>query len=133
MNDLLAGQVSAVFDSLTLVLPQIRAGRLRALGIASPQRSPLAPDLPTIAESGVPGFVVTGWYGVLMPSGTPTSIVDRLSREFREIVSDPDMRKEMANRGIEATGSDPATMGKLLRDENEKWRQVVAQAGIRVD
>ena len=68
-----------------------------------------------------------------MPSGTPTSIVDRLSREFREIVSDPDMRKEMANRGIEATGSDPATMGKLLRDENEKWRQVVAQAGIRVD
>ncbi len=133
MNDLLAGQISAVFDSLTLVLPQIRAGRLRALGIASPQRSALAPDLPTIAESGVPGFVVTGWYGVLMPAGTPKPIVDRLSQEFREIVSDPEMRKEMASRGIEATGSDPATMGKLLRDENDKWRQVVAAAGIRAD
>ena len=133
MNDLLAGQISAVFDSLTLVLPQIRSGRLRALGIASSQRTSLAPDLPTISESGVSGFEVTGWYGVLAPAGVPKAIIDRLSREFRNIVADPEMRREMASRGIEATGSDTAAFGKLLRDENEKWRKVVLEANIKAD
>lgn len=121
------------FDSLTLVLPQLQAGRLKALGIASRERSTLAPNLPTISSSGVPGFEVSGWYGVLAPSGTPEDIVARLGREFQAIVEDPAMRTQLAARGIEPVGQGPAALGRLLRDENEKWRRIVTQAGIRAD
>ena len=133
MNDLLAGNVSAVFDSLTLVLPQLQAGKLKALGIASREKSPLAPALPTIAASGFPGFEVTGWYGVLTPKGTPDDIVAKLAQEFQRIVTEPAMRAQLASRGIEPIGQGSAAFAKLLRDENDKWRRVVTEAKIQAD
>jgi len=133
MNDLLAGNVSAVFDSLTLVLPQLLAGKLKALGIASREKSPLAPALPTIGSSGVPGFEVTGWYGVLAPRGTPEEIVNKLALEFQRIVTEPAMRTQLASRGIEPIGQGSVAFGKLLREENDKWRRIVTEAKIQAD
>jgi tripartite-type tricarboxylate transporter receptor subunit TctC len=133
MTDLLAGRLAASFDSLTLALPQVKAGKIRALGIASRQPSALAPEIPTIAEEDVPGFEVTGWYGVLAPRGTPKPIVDKLSKEFAAIVNEPEMRAQLASRGIEPVGTDSDAFSQLLREETEKWRRVVNEADIHVN
>lgn len=133
LDELMAGRLSALFITLTSALPQIRAGKVRALGIASKERTKLAPDIPTIAESGVPDFDVPGWHGILAPAHTPKAIVDKLSREFGLIVGEPDFRTRLTGLGVEPVGSTPEAFGARIRDETERWRKVVTEAGIKAD
>jgi tripartite-type tricarboxylate transporter receptor subunit TctC len=133
LTELMGGRVSVVFNSLPSVLSHIQSGKVRALAIATKQRSKLVPDVPTITESGIPDLEVPGWYGVLAPAGTPRSVVDRLSREFNAIVSDPETRARLASQGIDLAATSSEAFGKWIRDETERWRKVVADAGITPD
>jgi tripartite-type tricarboxylate transporter receptor subunit TctC len=133
MTDLIGGRLAVVFDSMTLVMPQVEAGKIRALAISSKVRSPAAPNLPTVAESGLSNFVVEGWYGVLAPAGTPAAIVNRLSKEFTAIVNDAEVRKDFLKRGLEPLGKDAAFFGQVIKDERLMWHRVVTESNIKID
>jgi len=133
MTDLIGGRLAVVFDSMTLVMPQVEAGKIRALAISSKVRSPAAPNLPTVAESGLSNFVVEGWYGVLAPAGTPEAIVNRLSKEFTAIVNDSEVRKDFLKRGLEPLGKDAAFFGQVIKDERLMWHRVVTESNIKID
>lgn len=133
MTDLISGRLAAMADSLTLVMPQHQAGKIRAIAITSRERSPAAPDIPTVAESGIRGFEVIGWQGVLAPAGTPRPIVDRLAREFAAIVADPELRKEFASRGLDPAYLDANGFAQWIRAETATWRRVVTEANLKVD
>ena len=133
MTDLIGGRLAVVFDSMTLVMPQVEAGKIRALAISSKVRSPAAPDLPTVAESGLSNFVVEGWYGVLAPAGTPDVIVNRLSKEFTAIVNDSEVRKDFLKRGLEPLGKDAAFFGQVIQAERLMWQRVVTESNIKID
>lgn len=132
MTDLIAGHISAAFETLPSMLPHIQSGKVKALGIASLKPTELIPGLPTIAST-VPGFEVTGWLGLLAPAGTPPSVVSLLSKELVAIVNDPEMRKVLAQRGLEPLAAGEQEFAKLIREENEKWKRVVQEAGIKAD
>jgi len=133
MTDLIGGQLAAMVDSLTLVMPQHQAGRIRAIAITSKERSPAAPDLPTVAESGIKDFEVLGWQGVLVPTGTPRPVIDRLSREFAVIVNDPAVKKELASRGLDPAYRDTNGFAQMIRSELGIWRRVVTESNIKAD
>lgn len=133
LNDLLAGQVDVEFTSLTSVLPHLGNPRLRILGVATAERSKLAPDLPTVAESGVPGFQATGWYGLMAPAGTPKAVVDRLNRELVAVLADTHMRARYQAMGLEAFSSSPEGMRGFVAEDMTKWGKLIAEAGIKVD
>ena len=133
MTDLIGGQLSAMVDALTLVMPQHQAGRIRAIAITSKERSPAAPDLPTVAESGIKDFEVLGWQGVLVPTGTPRPVIDRLSREFAVIVNDPAVKKDLASRGLDPAYRDTNGFAQMIRSELGIWRRVVTESNIKAD
>ena len=133
MTDLIGGQLSAMVDALTLVMPQHQAGRIRAIAITSKERSPAAPDVPTVAESGIKDFEVLGWQGVLAPTGTPRPVIDRLSREFAVIVNDPGVRKDLASRGLDPAYRDTNGFAQMIRSELGIWRRVVTESNIKAD
>lgn len=133
LTEVAGGTVPVVFSTVTAGLPLIKAGKLRPIAVSVAERSPLLPDVPTIAESGLKDFAVFGWYGVLAPTGTPPAIVARLSRELVAIVSEPEMRSQMAGRGIDAVGTGSDAFAKLIRDETERWHRVVTDANIKVE
>ena len=131
--DLVAGRVQMMFSNLLTSMPHVRAGKLRAIAISSPKRTPQAPDLPTIAESGLPGFSSVPWYGVLGPAGLPRTIVDRLNTEIAQALAQPDMRERFVSHGIDLQASTPAEFAALIKSEVVKWRKVVREAGAKVD
>ncbi len=131
--DLLAGRVQVMFSPPSTVLPQIKAGRLRALASTGSRRASVAPDLPTIAESGLPGFETTIWFGLFAPAGTPLEIVDRLSRETARVLGTPGVKSQLASQGVDIMPSTPAELGEYVRSETDKWSQVVRASGARVD
>lgn len=131
MTDLLAGQVSAVFGTTLATLPQVRAGKLRALGISSARRSEAAPEVPTIAESGVPGFEVSEWQMLLAPAGTPPAIIDRMQREVAKALQVPDVRARFTELGALPVGSSTTHAQSFLRDELARWADVAKRAGIK--
>jgi len=133
LTELLGGRVAVTFNSLPSVLGHIRSGRVRALAIATKERSRLVPDVPTITELGVADLEVPGWYGVLAPAGTPRPIVERLSREFNAVVNEPDTRARLAAQGIDLGGTSSDAFGKWIREETERWRKVITDAGIKAD
>jgi len=133
MQDLVAGQVQVMFDNLASALTQIKAGRVRALAVTTAQRTQLAPDLPTIAESGLPGFDINTWFGVFAPGGTPAPIVDRLHDELAHALADPDVRAAMVKLGAEPVGSTPAQFAAYIRSEAAKYARVIKASGARVD
>jgi tripartite-type tricarboxylate transporter receptor subunit TctC len=133
VNDLLGGQVQALFDSLATALPNIRAGKLRALGVTSLQRSKAAPDIPTLAESGAPGYEATGWFGVLVPAGTAPEIVTRLNGEIGAILKAPDVEERFLKFGAEASGGSPADFARFIRSEQDKWGRIIREAGIKAE
>ena len=133
LTDMLSGRVQMSFLSAGSVYAQVRTGKLKAIAIASSTRAQMAPELPTMIESGVPGFVVTQWHGVLAPRGTPKPTVERVQREIRKSVQRPDVRGRLALDGTEGIGSTPAEFGTFLRSEREQWATVVKQANIRAD
>jgi tripartite-type tricarboxylate transporter receptor subunit TctC len=114
-------------------LPHVRTGKLRALAISGARRSAALPDLPTVAESGVPGYESTLWYGVLVPAGTPGAIVDRLNKVVNDILRQLDVMERFAALGAEPIGNTPSAFGAYIRAELDKWGKVIRSAGIRAD
>jgi tripartite-type tricarboxylate transporter receptor subunit TctC len=134
MADVIAGHVTCMFDILVTVLPQIQAGKVRALAVTSAKRSPYAPDIPTMAESGVPGYADAGndlWFGVFTPAGTPRPIVDRLNAEIRKVLGSPELSQVLKAQGYDAWTLDPAFFASFMRDDRAKWGKVVEAAGIK--
>jgi tripartite-type tricarboxylate transporter receptor subunit TctC len=129
--DLLGGQVQMTFDAVPVVVPQVRAGKLRALAVTTPKRSALAPDVPTMDEAGVPGFVGGTWFGVLAPARTPATIVDRLYREIAAILRSPDIAQTFNDRGFEPGGNTPAEFRAFIEAETRRWLKVAQDAGIK--
>jgi tripartite-type tricarboxylate transporter receptor subunit TctC len=133
VTDLLAGQVGILFDNTPNVLPQIRAGKLRALGVTTSKRSSFTPELPTVAESGVSGYEVTAWFGVVAPANTPRDIVAKLNAEVNRVLALPETKDRFQNAGVEATGGSPEDFARFIRGEVDKWGKVVRDANIRAD
>jgi tripartite-type tricarboxylate transporter receptor subunit TctC len=129
--DLVGGQVQIAFLGIPAVLPHARSGKLRVLAVTGLQRSPELPDVPTVDESGVPGYQVSPWYGLLAPAGTPRDVVARLSLETAKIVRDAEMRGKLAAQGAEAAGSTPGEYAAVIRADTATWSRVIAQAGLR--
>ncbi len=132
VTDLIGGQVSMTMTGLPPLLQHIRAGKLRALGVASSTRLPQIPDVPTIAESGVPGFEATQWYGVVAPARTPPAIVEKLSAEIRRSLSQPDLKKRLEAEGAQPADMGPAEFRKLIQSEIQRWAKVIRAAHIQI-
>jgi tripartite-type tricarboxylate transporter receptor subunit TctC len=131
INDLLAGQTQFIFNEVVTAIPFVKAGTLRPLAVAYKTRAPWLPDVPTTAEAGLPDFEVTSWYGVVVRSGTPAPLVQRLSRELRDIVQGADFRKRYDDIGAFTVGNTPEEFGRFIQSETVKWTAVVRQAGIQ--
>jgi tripartite-type tricarboxylate transporter receptor subunit TctC len=129
--DLISGRVHVGFWSIVSAQPHVRAGRLKALAVTGAERAKAAPDVPTIAESGLKGFAVTQWYGVVAPARTPRPIVERLGRAMAGAIKDPEVAARVAHDGAEPVGSAPKQFDAHLRAEHVKWAKVVEQIGIR--
>ncbi|MEP7068459.1 MAG: tripartite tricarboxylate transporter substrate binding protein [Usitatibacter sp.] len=133
MNDLIGGQIQLMFDNLASSLAQVRGGKIRALAVTTARRSALAPELPTIAESGLPGFDISTWFGVFVPAGTPREVVDRLHAEFAKALAAPDIREKLRNLGAEPVASSPEEFAAYIRAEGDKYARVIKASGARAD
>jgi tripartite-type tricarboxylate transporter receptor subunit TctC len=133
VTDLLAGQVSMYFSTTPSSMPFVRAGRLRALAVTSARRSAVVPDVPTIAESGLPGFEQSAWHGILAPAATPPAIVGKLNDEFVRILHMPDTAERLAAQGVDVVASSPAEFAVFIRQDVAKYAKLIRTAGIRVD
>ena len=131
--DLLGGRVTMMFSPTSNVLPLAREGKLRALAVTSLRRSSAAPELPTIAESGYPGFEVTAWFGLLAPARTPAMIVGKLHLETVKALALPDLRAKLADLGLEGIGNSPDEFAALIKSEIPKWAKVIKDAGIKAE
>jgi tripartite-type tricarboxylate transporter receptor subunit TctC len=129
----IGGQVDLTFGNISAVLPHIRAGRLRALGISSSKRSTAAPDIPSIAEAGVPDYDFSSWFGVLAPAGTPRHIVNRLNIEITQILKLPEIKNRLATDGTELVTDSPEEFSNYLKAEANRWARVIKDAGINAD
>jgi tripartite-type tricarboxylate transporter receptor subunit TctC len=133
LNDLIAGQVSMMFDLVLTAAPHVRSGAVRGLAVTGAQRSSALPGLPTVAESGIPGYEVSAWFGIFAPAGVPQPVVQRLNAEFVKALQQPDLRQRLASQGAEPLTSTPAEFSAYLRAEIEKWATVVKKAGMKPD
>jgi tripartite-type tricarboxylate transporter receptor subunit TctC len=131
--DLLPGRVHIMSSEVLAVLPHARAGKLRALGIATPKRNQVAPDIPTVSEAGVPGFEVTSWYGVLTPTGTPREIVAQLSRGIAKSLATPDMQQRFSDLGATPVGNTPDEFAAFVKREGAKWAKAIKESGAKVE
>lgn len=132
MPDLLAGRITMSFANIVNVVPLAREGKLRALAITSIKRSPLAPDLATMAESGFPGFEAVPWFGLLAPSGTPQDVLDKLHDETVKTLAMPEVRKKFDELGLEPVGNTPAQFAAIIKKETPEWARVIKDAGIKL-
>ena len=126
----LAGEIDLVFSDMAVVLPHVQAGRLRALAVTGPKPSPLVPGLPTVADSGVPGFNMTSWWGMFGPAGIPQPIVTQLNTELVRILKQPDVQKTFATLGVDAATSTPEELAALIKSEVPKYAKLIAEIGI---
>ena len=133
VSDLLGGHVQVYFSTIPSVVQHIQAGKLRALAVTGKERSPEMPDIPTVAESGLPDFEVTAWFGIFAPAQTPQPVVARLNAELVKILAMADVREKLANHGVEPGGGSPESLGRFLVSEVAKWGDVVREAGIRTE
>jgi tripartite-type tricarboxylate transporter receptor subunit TctC len=133
MNDLLSGQLQMIFNSMIQGLPYAKSGRLMALAVTAAKRSPAIPELPTIAESGLPGYDFSSWYGLMVPAGTPREIVNKLNTEVVQALKQPDFRGRLARDGSEPIGSTPEQFAAHLASEMAKWEKVVKSSGMRIE
>jgi len=131
MPDLMSGQISILFDSVLTAKPHIDAKRIKALAISSRERSPLVPDLPTVAESGLPGFDSWTWFGIFGPAGTPRVVVDRINADVNRIVGDAAIRERFAQLGFDTAGGSPAQFAAVVDSEARKWSQVIRDANVK--
>ena len=131
LTDVIAGQVQMNLGSLVQMIPHVRSGKLKALGVSSAKRVAALPDVPTIAEAGVPGFEVSNWWGILAPAGTPEPALDRLYKEITAILDSPETRKRFELEGAEVVRMKPQEFAAFVTQETEKWTRVVTEAGIK--
>jgi tripartite-type tricarboxylate transporter receptor subunit TctC len=133
LAEVVAGQVQALFSLALAATQQVKAGRVRALAITSGKRSAVAPDLPTVAELGFPGFEVIGWFGWLAPAKTPRPIIARLNAEIVKALNTPEVRERLLSQSSEPVGDSPQAFGAFVKNEHEKWAGVIRRAGIRME
>jgi len=133
LTDLMGGQVQIMFDNLPSALPLIKAGKLRAIAVTSLKRAPALPDVPTISESGLPGFEASSWFGVLAPAGTPSPIVAKINADVNKWLQSPEAREQMLAQGANAAGGTPEQFAAHIRAETEKWAKVVKASGAKAD
>jgi len=132
MNNLTGGHINLAFDNITLAWPQVKAGRLRALAVSSIERSAIAPDVPTVADT-IPGFEATSWHGVFAPAGTPKLVVDKMAAEMKRILELPEVKDKLFEIGAVASPMTPEDFAKFIEGERAKWQDVVKAAGVKVD
>jgi tripartite-type tricarboxylate transporter receptor subunit TctC len=133
VNALIAGEIQVMFAPIVAVLPQVKAGRLRALGVTSAKRSAAAPDLPTLAETGLTGYEISSWFGLFVPASTPAAVVDKLFKETNRVLKSPDVIERFAKEGAEPVGSTPAEFNNYVRTEFVKYNKVIKDNGIKAD
>jgi tripartite-type tricarboxylate transporter receptor subunit TctC len=133
VNAMLAGEIDLTFDSISTSWPQIKSGRMRALAVTGEKRASISPDVPTMIEAGMPGFVINGWYAILAPAGTPTPVVERLSKEIAAVLTLPDLRAQIMAGGYEPVGSTPQALSAHIEAELMRWSKVVKDSGAKVD
>ena len=133
VSDLLGGQVNYMFDSITSARPHIESGKLRALGVTTAKRSKTLPNVPTLAEAGLPGYEVSPWFAVFMPAATPKDIVAKVNAALLEAMKDPDVVKRFETIGAEPVGSTPEEMAQHLARESERWTKLIQERGIKLD
>jgi tripartite-type tricarboxylate transporter receptor subunit TctC len=133
MNDVLSGRIQLVFIGIPAAAPHIKAGRLRALALVAPRRSPVLPEVPTVAEAGLRDFDVTTWYGILAPAGTPRPVVERLNTELARVMHAPEMKERLAAMATDPVTSTPEEFGDYIKREIAKWGEVVRKAGLKAD
>lgn len=133
LTDLIAGQVQIMFATLAITHQQVKAGKLKALGVSTPRRAAQLPDVPTIAESGVPDYAMSTWWGVLAPSGVPNAIVGRLNRETAAVLTQPDTVQRLEGNGAEPAPMPSAEFARVLASEVEKWRRVARESNIKAE
>ena len=131
VNDLLGGQVQVMFAGISTVIQHVKSGKLVALAIASPKRSPQLPEVPTVAESGLPGFEVVSWYGIVGRAGTPPAVIRKVQRDMAEALAAEDVRSKLAAQGLEPVGNTPEQFGAMIQAESRKWGDIVRRAGIK--
>ncbi len=130
VTEVMAGRISAMFCNLPLCLQHIKAGKLTALGVTSPRRTPLLPDVPTIAEAGVPGYEVEGWFGFFAPAAVPKPIIDRLNKEVVAMLKNPAVKEKLLAQGAEPVGGTPEEFAAFVKKEHDRWARIIAEAGI---
>ena len=130
-TELLAGRVDATLTAITTALPHIKAGKLRVIAVANESRSPIEPKVPTFAEAGFPNIVGYGWFGFMVPRGTPTAVVDRLSAETNAVLAEPDFKERVLQLGLQPRGGTPAEFTAFIVRETRKWAEVIRVAGIK--
>ena len=133
MIDLIGGRIDMVFSSAATALPQIKAEKIKALAVTTAKRSTQLPEVPTIAESGIPGYEAANWYGIVVPIKTPQNIIQRLNTEIVRVLSTPDTKAALFNQGLDAAPSTSQEFGAQMRSEAIKWAKVVKSAGITAD
>jgi tripartite-type tricarboxylate transporter receptor subunit TctC len=131
LTDLIAGQIQVVFATPQAGLPQVKAGRVRAIAVTTPKRVDAAPDVPSTSET-VPGYEVTNWHGMIGPKGLPRAIVDRMNLEVNKLIRTRDLEDKLQANGVSAEGGAPEVLQELIRREIDQWRKVVTAAGVKV-
>jgi tripartite-type tricarboxylate transporter receptor subunit TctC len=133
ITDLISGQVQLMMESLNSITPFAKSGRVRGLAVTGSARAPALPDLPTVAEAGVPGYEATTWTGIVAPVGVPRAIVLRLNAELNKAIATPALKEKFALIGSESAGGTPEQFGEFIRRESAKWGEVVRRSGAKVD
>jgi tripartite-type tricarboxylate transporter receptor subunit TctC len=133
LTDLLAGQIDLMFAPSQTVISHVKGGRLRALAVTGSRRSETLPELPTVAESGLPGYVAVGWFGLLAPVATPAAIVARLSADANRVLAEPEVRVRMQALGADPGGNTPEEFARFIREDQAKWSKLMREAGIKVE
>ena len=133
MIDLISGNLQLMFSTVPTAVGLIKGGKVRAMAITNSNRYPLMPELPTVAEAGIPGFAVNNWTGVFVPAATPPAVVTRLNAEFVKVLAMPDVKKRLMDNGIDAVSNTPQQFAAYIRDETAKWASVIKDANVKLD
>jgi tripartite-type tricarboxylate transporter receptor subunit TctC len=133
LNDLMGGSIQLMFSDIASAVPQIKAGKLRAIAVTGAQRTLSLPDVPTVAEGGVPGYAIEAWFGIMAPAGTPAPIINQLNRELTAILAERDLKEKMLGLGLELEGSSPEAFGSFLRSEVKKMGDIVKASGASLN
>ncbi|HWA36807.1 MAG TPA: tripartite tricarboxylate transporter substrate binding protein [Burkholderiales bacterium] len=133
LNDLLGGQIQLMFGDFLITLPQVKAGKIKAFAVTSSQRHPLLPDVPTVAESGYPGFEALSWQGLFAPAGTPAEVVAKINAELVKALAAPDMKEYFAQQGFFVGGNSPAQFRAFIEQEIPKWARIIKAANVSID